>query len=1682
MRGEKRGLLLLVLVVALLVFSSVAYEKNEAMYKQVNLQHDDCKNNCDALSKECCDKDLVAEMIPGTNTNNEIGCKIHTKATACDNDGCADGRAFWGTTFNMFPSVERMFSGSLYYSSSKVCDGDGISYCKDGAMGLLKNSQIYSDGPAYLCANTNNWHACTLEPESQETVVWANQTIWKCITEETNSGIKYANWVNLGIDQDRDGYSIDEGDCYDNPENDPPICSQIKDPDSCVNLVAYSQCAICINPHAPEVCGDGIGSGDSNTEYLGNDCNVATSDDCNDFREGCSQSSISVDNFQEGAWDGSHTNIYDTPFPWVQTGTDGEGFCCGFDGLDDHGVIIDAEGSSSGQFVCLNEKLTGTELPKLPGDGAEEGAADFCKGGWCLVTARSDPNVGGGRFTIFTINKPGEKSYDLVSNSEEWLVCDKDSVVGPLTNLPLGGLDPTISEGDLRALSNRFYCYQEGDHYSWAECAANLSNRRNKGIKGRYPGEGLYSLPLILGEEEGGIKTSSKHIVDIDLFNYYQTFYDKNYISDFSGYKYFNFMFQFCEGSNCQEADVLTLDGLNDYLPLKLELEFLGEGYSHDEDIPIFEKEVLGDVTNGLQFDSKVWMHVKTEIPSDLKGVRRILIQTSDATNLRIKNVYLSKDESATELCSGKEDVDDNSWLDDIDQGTVQQDMVGDELCKSLYGDNAWLGKDGDINNDYEDANCCGDDEHEYYAGPSLENTNKERFGCWNSQVLTEGQTTFDVEYKVTFKEKKIDLTYPNITFDVDYKFEGQDFVEIPGPFPSTEIQSYPSDSNNGYVNGTTYYYEERGIYIQYLNYNVTFYFNSEITAETSPIVIDTIELGPNESILYSGDLGIAEDYAFKKHSLSTLESEKVKVYFYDPLQQINEGTELTSNDLSYPQSTIYIMAEIIPETYTVSKDITYPLTTEKPYSFPCNQQECIYPVPGIPDKEITIKNSHPELYDLYYITLDTTTGNVKEQFIGEERTFTVPGNIKAKRVPQQIIFHTDGDDAKFYGCQATDYIQNNVLAQFYLDQNHCSIISGKFCSPSVNLKEINGQDRYTIVNSWSNESLDQIGYEPIETESDDFETYFENLILTLKLELIPADQRNHTTSVVPVRNIIPNAEFRYSNSQIPHWELLENDDIIPNEHMSVDDNVVDLSGNKKLISEKIAINSSGTYFFSNNGTSDYDIYNDNSTKITLTNGIFSAEGTEFITIQFNSGLVYQPFLQLVDDFGVGEYNYGHQEYPDNYDFRSGLSCCKEDQCWNGYTCVDSMEDAALMTEHFGVGKDYRCINGEWTHLPVKWDWNSKKWGFCSQEEQCFVTKNGEADNTVNSFLDLGKPPICINTSESILDHYCQDGQWTSRTKFLASKLVEVAGNDEFVLYCTHYTNSLLDFGDEIYLGGKSQEEDEEVPSLEDGIIGLEQDAELSYTCFPEIWKATDGKNLVQQDENTCINNMCVLRYKEGDQFKTAFATTLNKNITDVESSFLLSLNIAQEELNTICVGTGDFVKCDFEDADMWYSSDLNALVYGKNEIQLTPGIFTAALNSFLDWFKDLVGIGTELPEFEQFVFKASNFNEIYLLNKEGKTAKVVKEVVNGSNQPQQSILAEYEGFTTPICQYVDNLVLPSELQTEPLQIASGYNKYNCTSEEGKQKLQFIVNEADSKGLDYFWPQLTGKLRVGSFN
>src|SRR3989344_6378236 len=203
--------------------------------------------------------------------------------------------------------------------------------------------EITTDYPL-LCAYNHLWLECN--EANKDKLTWANGNKYQCTKE---SDYVY-DWILLGDDLDHDGYASDE-DCKDDPQYDPDFCSVLYEYNptiTCDSNLKYRQCAKCINPGVPEICGDEINNDCRGGSYSDDDADFIysssaynlegkTPDSCNLFQQGCEGGAY----FGKGLnSDGTsidltipHNNIYEEKFSWIST-PDG-GYCCGYNGLED---------------------------------------------------------------------------------------------------------------------------------------------------------------------------------------------------------------------------------------------------------------------------------------------------------------------------------------------------------------------------------------------------------------------------------------------------------------------------------------------------------------------------------------------------------------------------------------------------------------------------------------------------------------------------------------------------------------------------------------------------------------------------------------------------------------------------------------------------------------------------------------------------------------------------------------------------------------------------------------------------------------------------------------------------------------------------------------------------------------------------------------------------------------------------------------------------------------------------------------------------------------------------------------------------------------------------------------------------------------------------------------------------
>ncbi len=1619
-----------------------------------------------------------------------------------------------------------------------------------GSMAECTHDDDYAsnDGNQYLCSDDNFWTRCSLDDLG--VIAWGEGNIlYNCTKDPTipNTPI----WQPLDTDVDHDGF-IRSQDCDDNPGNDPPHCTAITAVQC--GQSEYSGCAVCQNPGAAERCGD----------TLDNDCNEDTSDDCNQFAAGCENRPLDVvhGELEEGELSPTHTNIYGETFSWTDTG-DG-GYCCGYGGINDLGKIVD---SPEGNRLCLHS------APELVGRVADTDPLAACSG-WCWLTASLQDNA----FHIFTIKKPGESSYDVVSNNNDWIECrDEPGTRG------ISATGAIINPENIES-ANRFYCYKEGNHWSWADCrdpdeaSAPLIN----GIKERQEGDGSFAFPLTDAAIE--LEAAGRESFFIDLDEALQQYYGLNSRVDFTGLTpmYLEFFIRFRT--------------LHQEIPPEVRLQIFGPEQAGGLRLLYLEESVLGYAMNTPLLEENRWMHIQIPLREELYDVEAILIESITRGNLiEIRNVYLSSGNSP--ICSGDRSntAGESSWLTDLDFSSPASDISGEKLCNVLfdpqyessleYHGKAWLGDDTNIDQDATAANCCGNNENEYYAGQSQEVDGK-NYGCWNSEPIASGQTTMNVEFEVQYLEEKSIPDYPPISFEYtlaknggQWSSEGIQYKcpEIPDKtfeqdVTNIDLAYLESDCHGQLVDSPldtctfTVTRTDAGEALDFLE--ITGYVMSFInpatrvnTAITGYLVHNNINEGTNEhrcvaglvrdgELICNSDINQCDRFEVISNVAET-ERESPKVYYLEPLDQsyywkeleeeetksaeisfasahplivesslvkkselmdqfhnepageislINSNDDMietsfydastaqeldnpfTAADLVAEDTVIFIMAKI----KSVSEEVVHiqqqTEVKESLRQYVCHQEECLYPLPGAPP--YTIVNPHPSLYELYFIGLDVNEQTLDPVLITPSNSyFTTKGMVKTKKVAQQVIFVNEGEEAEevsgFYGCQAAEYIERGPEGQAEFENlNYCAIKAGKFCAYSVAQED--QRAKFTTINSWSEEPITKVGYQPITEVEGDVNTFYASTILQLRetgADLpYEANERNYSATALPARNFIPNAQFIRSANVLPHWEIrLADGTLKTNLRANLVDEAshsVTLTADETLRSEQIAVPQHTSLFFSSDTTPcipTVELVTKDGVITEVGVGEFNSGDASYISLEFvGPCTITNPDLQVVDELEPMPFTYIHQDYPDAFDARAGAACCPQNYCWNGYACVEPMGTSTYLAEHLADGRDYRCIEGQWKKMPLQFDWIGDKWGFCTQQEQCLVLPSTVGGNDANTAADfyMGNYPTCINSGEYIFDHLCDAGKWTSRTKFVATKLLEVGENDDYVLYCTDYRQALIEFDNrENYLGGEFFQASEAAPTLGETLSDSEPAG--SFTCFDTI-SDPQGRRLVSDEENTCVNNVCVLRFKEGGDFKVAFATTLNKNITN-EDSFLFALNVPQDQLNQLCAGTGPFVECDVAGLDipgnLWYSSSLNAIMYGREGLQITPSI----IDRIAHWFSLFIGVEHELSDESAFVAQAQNFRDVYVLNIGEKKIRALKEILS---EERQTLIAEYEHFDTPVCDYVNNLDVPPEAQTELLEGLSGQQKVACSSINGTQRVEAVA------ALEFFWPQLTGRLRV----
>jgi hypothetical protein len=236
-------------------------------------------------------------------------------------------------------------------------------------------------------------------------------------------------------------------------------------------------------------------------------------------------------------------------------------------------------------------------------------------------------------------------------------------------------------------------------------------------------------------------------------------------------------------------------------------------------------------------------------------------------------------------------------------------------------------------------------------------------------------------------------------------------------------------------------------------------------------------------------------------------------------------------------------------------------------------------------------------------------------------------------------------------------------------------------------------------------------------------------------------------------------------------------------------------------------------------------------------------------------------------------------------------ACCRPWDCWAGgdyapnypqsYGCVANQSQDPDQPPIEGM----RCIDGTWA-TPVEKYSPYLDFGYCSSENQCLFNYVAEGDK------------FCVEDGFYYKDDYCENGNWTTRTKLLAQELATIAGGQvsEFTLVCGN-TFELLNY----LLHTTQRSEGETIHELF-GCEGVPDPCNYPVTYPSKV--CFNKPDYGEDDYCENVNNFCVLEFTGG----LIIGTSVN-DVAENLGKVLASLNFDPNACND--KGASGFQNCE---------------------------------------------------------------------------------------------------------------------------------------------------------------------------
>jgi hypothetical protein len=363
--------------------------------------------------------------------------------------------------------------------------------------------------------------------------------------------------------------------------------------------------------------------------------------------------------------------------------------------------------------------------------------------------------------------------------------------------------------------------------------------------------------------------------------------------------------------------------------------------------------------------------------------------------------------------------------------------------------------------------------------------------------------------------------------------------------------------------------------------------------------------------------------------------------------------------------------------------------------------------------------------------------------------------------------------------------------------------------------------------------------------------------------------------------------------------------------------------------------------------------------------------------------------------------------------------CCPSSYCFNGSSCEAPYADP--QKPPFGIEDvgppGYRCNReGQWAWSTLKFDWDFKETGYCLANTECYAPGRANCSQDGEWLFD-GR------------DHYCEHGNWTSRTKYIAAKLrSEVADKDDFTLFCGDYGETLN---------------------------------EVTYQF------AAEGEELFGPTAESIIKdsatNFCVLKIGE----ERVIAGTALKG--DNPLSFLEAMGKPIDYCDDVDPDSDLFASCGgTTDTDAYYWPKKQIILFSSDDFIIDDStgfetawdVITNPFENFISAVGDLFA-DTELTVAAgDYIQNIKDFDKLYIAVKSGKSVMGVVETKADKETVKTYMAIDYTGFEQDFCQATSD--------------RPGIACTTETVEEIKTTTMFSENPDDL----LVWPDLTAKIRI----